>query len=124
MCLPRCDGPRVEFGRQFCDAEDSKGDFVDWAHADVLKVQASLHPLFRSTWKQGYEAFFRKATGALARKQFAEAARPSSRATGPPLTSCLSWRDSTTSRRPGWDGRTRPHGFGDDAIPPFVPPSL
>ena len=62
------------FGRQFCDAEDSKGEFVDWAHADVLKVQASLHPLFRSTWKQGYEAFLR-GDWILARKMFAEAAR-------------------------------------------------
>ena len=62
------------FGRRFCDAEDSKGDFVDWAHHDVLKVQASMHPLFKSTWKQGYEAFL-SGDWSVARKQFNEASR-------------------------------------------------
>ena len=109
------------FGRQFCDAEDSKGDFVDWAHADVLKVQASLHPLFRSTWKQGHEAFLKGDWG-LARATSLRRRRASKLATGPPSPSCLSWRVSTTSRRPVGTGAHVLDGSLGHAIPPCSPP--
>ncbi len=97
------------FGRQFCDAEDSKGDFVDWAHADVLKVQASLHPLFRSTWKQGYEAFLR-GDWILARKMFAEAARL--KPGDGPAAYLLSVMARFNNEPPaGWDGAHVLDGF-------------
>ena len=97
------------FGRQFCDAEDSKGDFVDWAHADVLKVQASMHPLFKSTWKTGYEAFL-SGDWSVARKQFNEASRLKP-GDGPAayLLSVMARFNNAPPR--GWDGAHVLDGF-------------
>ena len=107
------------FGRRPCDVEDSKGDFVDWAHADVLKVQASLHPLFRSTGSRATIIFERRLDSG---ESHACGGGPPRRATGPPPTSCLSWRFNNEPPA-GLDARHAPIGLLClRVIPPCSPP--